>query len=147
MRLEGSIIIAVWPQMFLAMAVAIGGSFLRQYQGPDTYIITDVKGHATLGTTLAFLNVFRSNLSYGRCVVSTLPRERSAGVVVVAGSRLALRLRCCLPLRPWFIEIFSDRLLVDTQLLGRPWAAGVSRAVGARADAHGRDVHARPRGR
>ena len=35
-------------------------------QGASEFIITDVKGHATLGTTLAFLNVFRSNLSYGR---------------------------------------------------------------------------------
>merc|ERR1719181_585471 len=34
--------------------------------GADEYIIQDVKGHATLGTALAFLNVFRSNLSYGR---------------------------------------------------------------------------------
>jgi len=65
-RMEGSILLAVWPEMLLACTIAIGSCFLRQWQGEDEYIITDIKGHATLGTTLAFLNVFRSNLSYGR---------------------------------------------------------------------------------
>lgn len=68
-RTKGSIILAVWPEMLLSCLIAIAACFLRQWQGPDEYIITDVKGHATLGTTLAFLNVFRSNLSYGRCVL------------------------------------------------------------------------------
>ena len=64
--MEGSILLAVWPQMLLACCISVAACFLREWQGADEYIITDVKGHATLGTTLAFLNVFRSNLSYGR---------------------------------------------------------------------------------
>ena len=49
-----------------ACAIGVGACWLRSVQGASEFIITDVKGHATLGTTLAFLNVFPSNLSYGR---------------------------------------------------------------------------------
>ena len=52
--------------MLVACAIGVGACWLRSVQGASEFIITDVKGHATLGTTLAFLNVFRSNLSYGR---------------------------------------------------------------------------------
>jgi len=65
-QIKGSILPAVWPQMLVACAIGVGACWLRSVQGASEFIITDVKGHATLGTTLAFLNVFRSNLSYGR---------------------------------------------------------------------------------
>jgi putative membrane protein len=56
----------VWPQMAVCAGIAVFATILRAWVGADDYIIKDVKGHATLGTALAFLNVFRSNLSYGR---------------------------------------------------------------------------------
>lgn len=65
-KLHGSVIKTVWPNMAIAAAIAVFATILRASMGPDDYIIKDVKGHATLGTALAFLNVFRSNLSYGR---------------------------------------------------------------------------------
>ena len=50
----------------MCAGIAVLATILRASIGEDDYIIKDVKGHATLGTALAFLNVFRSNLSYGR---------------------------------------------------------------------------------
>lgn len=52
--------------MAITAGIAVFATLLRAEMGPEKYLITDVKGHATLGTALAFLNVFRSNLSYGR---------------------------------------------------------------------------------
>ena len=56
----------VWPQMATCAGIAVFATILRAWVGAEDYVIKDVKGHATLGTALAFLNVFRSNLSYGR---------------------------------------------------------------------------------
>ena len=65
-QLKGSVLLSVWPQMAMCAGIAVLATILRASIGEDDYIIKDVKGHATLGTALAFLNVFRSNLSYGR---------------------------------------------------------------------------------
>jgi len=65
-QMKGSVLLSVWPQMAITAGIAIFATLLRAKMGADEYIIQDVKGHATLGTALAFLNVFRSNLSYGR---------------------------------------------------------------------------------
>ena len=65
-QLKGSVLLTVWPQMAVCAGIAVFATILRAAVGEENYIIKDVKGHATLGTALAFLNVFRSNLSYGR---------------------------------------------------------------------------------
>jgi putative membrane protein len=52
--------------MAVCAGIAVFATIWRAYVGSEDFIIKDVKGHATLGTALAFLNVFRSNLSYGR---------------------------------------------------------------------------------
>ncbi len=65
-QLKGSVLLIVWPQMAVCAGIAVFATIMRAWVGEEGYIIKDVKGHATLGTALAFLNVFRSNLSYGR---------------------------------------------------------------------------------
>jgi predicted membrane chloride channel (bestrophin family) len=65
-QLKGSVLLTVWPQMAVCAGIAVFATIWRAYVGSEDFIIKDVKGHATLGTALAFLNVFRSNLSYGR---------------------------------------------------------------------------------
>jgi hypothetical protein len=45
----------VWPQMAVCAGIAVFATILRAWVGADDYIIKDVKGHATLGTALAFL--------------------------------------------------------------------------------------------
>ena len=52
--------------MAACAGIAVFATLIRAYVGSQDYIIKDVKGHATLGTALAFLNVFRSTLSYAR---------------------------------------------------------------------------------
>jgi predicted membrane chloride channel (bestrophin family) len=64
--MKGSVLLTVWPQMAVTAGIAVFATMLRASMGQEEYLIQDVKGHATLGTALAFLNVFRSNLSYGR---------------------------------------------------------------------------------
>lgn len=66
LQLKGSVLLIVWPQMAVCAGIAVFATIMRAWVGADDYLIKDVKGHATLGTALAFLNVFRSNLSYGR---------------------------------------------------------------------------------
>ena len=65
-QLKGSVLLTVWPQMAVCAGIAVFATIWRAYVGSEDFIIKDVKGHATLGTALAFLNVFRSNLSYAR---------------------------------------------------------------------------------
>jgi hypothetical protein len=47
-RLDGSVILNVWPQMAITAGIAVFATLLRAEMGPEKYLITDVKGHATV---------------------------------------------------------------------------------------------------
>ena len=85
-QLKGSVLLIVWPQMAVCAGIAVFATIMRAWVGAEDYLIKDVKGHATLGTALAFLNVFRSNLSY-------LLRPRYLSVSVSASVSVSLSRR------------------------------------------------------
>ena len=59
LRMRGSVL----PYVFFEVLIAIGVSFLALYVTPDeTY---EAIGHQLVGTLLAFLVVFRSNIAWG----------------------------------------------------------------------------------
>ena len=64
-QLKGSVLLKVWPEMLLNGAIGLAAALLRHEAG-DAYPIRSVTAWQVLGTTLGFLLVFRSNLSYGR---------------------------------------------------------------------------------
>jgi putative membrane protein len=87
-KMQGSVLLTVWPQMAVTAGIAVFATMLRASMGEEEYLIQDVKGHATLGTALAFLNVFRSNLSYGRY----WDGRGQLGVMVKSGRELVRKL-------------------------------------------------------
>eukprot|EP01052_Picozoa_sp_SAG31_P022921 SAG31_NODE_1850_length_7082_cov_7.264786_4_plen_406_part_00 len=88
--MKGSVLKIVWPQMAFTAGLAIFATMLRAGMGEQDYIIKDIKGHSTLGTALAFLVVFRSNLSYGRY----WDGRGQLGVAVKSGRELMRHVVC-----------------------------------------------------
>jgi putative membrane protein len=88
-KLKGSVVKTVWPQMLINAGLAVVATMLRASMAED-YFVTNVTGHSMLGTALAFLVVFRSNLSYGRY----WDGRGQLGLIVKSGRELMRHVVC-----------------------------------------------------